>query len=299
MKYVALVTGASGYTGMHLCKALLEKGCTVHAVVRESSNLERLKKITDDRVIIHVYDAAADNLLNIFHISCPDVVYHLAAMVSSANGYNVIQPLLSSNIIFGTKVIEAMLQVGCKKLVNTSTSWVHYDQSQYSPVCLYAASKMAFVDIIKFYQDAYGLEVITLELCDSFGVDDNRKKLLNLIRDSVRSGKKLATTQGMQKISLLYIDDLIDGFIVSGNHLVENNNVYGCYILPAEEIMTLRELVDRIENICKVKVNISWGKLPYRPREVMSPWDKGTVLPGWRQNISFDDGIRMFMGCKQ
>ena len=41
----ALVTGANGFLGSHLCKLLSEKGYRVYALVRHSSNLSRLKDL--------------------------------------------------------------------------------------------------------------------------------------------------------------------------------------------------------------------------------------------------------------
>ena len=42
------------------------------------------------------------------------------------------------------------------------------------------------------------------------------------------------------------------------------------------------------------KLNIEWGGLPYRKREVMIPW-KGEVVPGWEAKISVEEGIQRFL----
>jgi hypothetical protein len=39
-------------------------------------------------------------------------------------------------------------------------------------------------------------------------------------------------------------------------------------------------------------LNINWGGKPYRKREVMRSWNKGSVVPGWRPIVSFSVGIK-------
>jgi hypothetical protein len=41
-------------------------------------------------------------------------------------------------------------------------------------------------------------------------------------------------------------------------------------------------------------LNIEWGGLPYRDREVMKPW-KGEVLKGWKAQKSLEQGIKEFI----
>ena len=51
----ALVTGANGFIGSHLVDQLLASGCTVHGLVRESSDL---KWLDASRVHLHRVDLA-------------------------------------------------------------------------------------------------------------------------------------------------------------------------------------------------------------------------------------------------
>jgi len=38
-------------------------------------------------------------------------------------------------------------------------------------------------------------------------------------------------------------------------------------------------------------VNVAWGGLPYRAREVIQPWTRYEVLPGWQARTALVDGI--------
>jgi nucleoside-diphosphate-sugar epimerase len=73
----ALVTGASGFIGTHLCAALVAHGCLVRALVRRTSQLTALKALDVELAYGDVTDA--DSLPAA--IAGCDVVYHLAGMV--------------------------------------------------------------------------------------------------------------------------------------------------------------------------------------------------------------------------
>jgi hypothetical protein len=48
--------------------------------------------------------------------------------------------LIQSNVLFGTQLLEAMGVNNTRNIVNTGTFWQHYNNEDYNPVCLYAAT---------------------------------------------------------------------------------------------------------------------------------------------------------------
>ena len=65
-----------------------------------------------------------------------------------------------------------------------------------------------------------------------------------------------------------------------------------CYALKAKERYTLRELASIFEDVTGKKLNIKWGALPYRRREVMVPWKNGEIVPEWAHKVSIKEGIK-------
>ncbi len=62
--------------------------------------------------------------------------------------------------------------------------------------------------------------------------------------------------------------------------------------------MKLKELSIIFEKATDTKLNISWGEREYREREVMLPWSKGNVVPGWKQQFSLAEAIKNTLGIK-
>ena len=185
-----------------------------------------------------------------------------------------------------------MAKLGPLLLVNAGTSWQHFEGRDYSPVCLYAATKQAFQDLLAYYVEACGLRVVTLKLYDTYGPLDTRPKLLSLLRKAARTATKLQMSAGEQLVDLVYIDDIVEAFLVAGRRLldgeVKSAEDYG---ISSGKLMPLREVVELYQRVTGYKVDVEWGARPYRPREVMMPWS-GLPLPGWTPRISFEEGIR-------
>jgi nucleoside-diphosphate-sugar epimerase len=133
-------------------------------------------------ITVHEFDGASSTMDEIVKRSNPDVVFHLASLFLSQHRPENVEPLIQSNLLFSTQLVEAMVNNGCKLLVNTGTSWQHFEDAHYSPVNLYAATKQAFEVILDYYVEAKGLALISLALFDTYGPGDPRPKLFSLLR---------------------------------------------------------------------------------------------------------------------
>src|SRR5690606_23561143 len=131
----------------------------------------------------------------------------------------------------------------------------------YSPVCLYAATKQAFESILAFYQETAQLGAITLTLFDTYGPEDRRSKLLPLLVRMKPDDEPLEMSPGEQKIDLVYIDDVIDAYLLAASMLLRGT-VSGCgeqYAVGTGVPISLRELVAVYERISGWQLPIQWG----------------------------------------
>ena len=289
-KQRALVTGSRGFIGSHLVRRLRESGWEVHELLRPRT--EESGSLGADASQVHAYFGSTDEVVGAVRIAKPHVVFHLASLFLAQHIPEQIVPLVESNITLGTQLLEAMKLTGTKRLVNTGTSWQHFQGDSYNPVNLYAATKQAFEDILKYYEETAGIQAITLSLFDSYGPGDTRKKLLHLLLDALRDGQVLEMSGGEQKIDLAHVDDLCAAFVHAAGLAEEpaapGSRVYG---VSGGDRMTLREVVETLERAAGRKISIRWGARPYREREVMQLWN-GPELPGWRPKVRLYDGFR-------
>ena len=191
-----------------------------------------------------------------------------------------IKDLILSNVYLGAALLEAAVEANVKWFLNTGTIWQNYipDSQEYCPVNLYAATKQAFIDMAKYYTEISELKFCTLKLCDTYGPDDTRPKILTLFKRIAETGETLDMSPGEQLIDLVYIDDVLDGF----EHLIlmlENDAcIKNDYVLSSGHPIRLKDLASMYEEITGKVLNINWGGRRYKQREVMIPWQEGNVL---------------------
>lgn len=234
------------------------------------------------------------SLIDYFNEVRPDLVIHLASLFLSEHKSNDIDNLVQSNILLGTQILEAMIETNTNNIINTSTSWQHYNNKEYNPVNLYAATKQAFEDILRFYTEAKGISAINLTIFDSYGAYDIRNKIINKLYNISNTDEILDMSFGEQKIDLIYIKDIIDAYLVAIDMLEEDKleEKMVKYYLNSDNPIKLREVVEIFEEVNNSKLNINWGKRPYREREVMDTYKLGKRLPNWYPRYNLHQGLQ-------
>jgi nucleoside-diphosphate-sugar epimerase len=233
-------------------------------------------------------------MIDILHAAAPDVVFHLASLFVVEHRPEDIDPLVRSNLLFPLQLIEAMTIVGARCLVNTGTSWQHYQAAAYRPVNLYAATKRAFEDLLAYYHQARDLSTITLKLFDTYGPGDPRRKLIWILVDAALRGEPLAMSPGEQIVDLTHVDDVVHGFLIAASRLLDGDQPLCEKYLLSGERQTVKRLVQVVEEALGRSIDVSFGGRPYRDREVMVPVSPGAdkCLPGWARSHSLAKDLK-------
>lgn len=297
MRRSILITGSTGFTGSHLVKALVtgEGKDNVAILTRKDSDLSVLGK---DLEKIKVYKTG-DNFNGLYEImqkAKPDVVVHLAGFFRAEHRKEDVDPMLKANVLFPIKLVDAMVAAGVKRLINTGTFWEHFiSPLRYNPVCLYAATKRAGGDIIRYYSEADGLKSVTLEVYDTYGPKDRRKKLMHLLNDSYHHGTNIKMSPGEQYLDLLYIDDLVRAYLKAIDYVLrKKSNTPETFSIGSGKSYKLKNVVGLFENIAGRKLPVEFGLRPYRKREMMRVRADIRLAArrlGWKPEVSLQEGI--------
>jgi nucleoside-diphosphate-sugar epimerase len=287
----ALVTGATGFIGRNLIRHLHGAGWNV-AVLSRGQGAAAAEKS-------YLYAGATADVMRAVEDFKPDTVFHLASLFLAQHTPEQVEPLIASNVLLGTQLLEAMRAAGVHSLVNAGTGWQNYDGDEYLPVNLYAATKQAFEDILLYYVETAGIRAVNLKLFDSYGPGDTRRKLLRLLLDCLRTGEPLGMSAGDQVLDLAHVDDICRAFLraseLAADTTQSGSAVYG---VSGDQRRTLRAVVDTLERVAGRTLPIVWGARPYRDREVMLPWS-GPPVPGWQPAIALEDGLHAVIEAEQ
>lgn len=290
-----VLTGGSGYIGSNLARKLYTLGYDIYVIVRQDSRLDLICDI-EKNINIYYFDGKILSLNNFMNEIKPDLVIHLASLFINEHTTLQIDELINSNILFSTQLIETSLRANVKYFINTGTHWQNYNGENYNPVNLYAATKEAFQNICKYYSEVTDMSIITIKLIDTYGPYDPRPKIMNLLKDIYFNKKTLNMSSGEQELGLLYIEDVIKAYLIAIEK-IQKMNPKECrtfFALP-KKIYSLREVVDIFQCAVGEKLDINWGKRPYRKREIMKIYINDENILENEDIIGLYEGIKCML----
>jgi dihydroflavonol-4-reductase len=235
---LALVTGASGFTGGHLARALLARGWRVRALVRSARAAEDLRAqgmavIQGDLADARVVDQAVAGCSHVFHIAAlyrearhPDQVYR------------------EVNVGGTRHVLSAAARHGVRRVIHCSTAGVHGEVARlpadesapFNQGDIYQETKLEG-ELLAQRAFADGLPGVVFRPVGIYGPGDLR--FLKLFR-TIQRGRFVMFGRGDVSYHMTYIDDLVDGIMLCAEHPQALGEVF---LLAGERYTSVNELV--------------------------------------------------------
>lgn len=211
----ALITGITGQDGSYLAEILLEKGYTVHGIIRRSSSfntaridhLYKNERILDEKLFLHYGDLIDPSSLNrLLQMIEPDEIYNLGAQSHVKVSFEIPDYTAQVDALGTLRFLDAIRETGLKKVkfYQASTSELYgkvqetpqSESTPFHPRSPYGVSKLFAYWSIVNYREAFGLHA-------SNGILFNH--------ESPRRGNTFVTkkiTRGVAQILLGTIDSI-------------------------------------------------------------------------------------------
>ena len=177
------ISGATGFIGKNLVDYLYSKGYDITVNIR-SDNTGLFKNN------IKIYRLNTDEILrdiSYFKERKFDGIIHLASNYLKIHQPSDIPAMLQSNILLGTHLLECAVISDVSWFINTGSFFQNKNKLEYSPVNLYSSMKQSFEQIAKYYYENNNLKFCTIKLSDTYGLNDPRNKLINLLINSLET----------------------------------------------------------------------------------------------------------------
>ena len=312
-----LVTGAAGFIGYHLSKALLKSGEQVvgydnlndyYEVSLKESRLEQLRNYD---VFTFVKGDLADKealmtLCEQYHF---DKVVNLAAQAGVRYSIENPDAYINSNIIGFYNILECCRHYPVKHLVFASSSSVYGANKKIpfstedkvdQPVSLYAATKKSNELLAYSYCKLYGIPATGLRFFTVYGPYGRPDMAYFKFTRAIEAGETIKVfNHGDMYRDFTYIDDIVEGVVRLLSHVPkqdENGTAYKIYNIGNNQPEKLMDFIEILEDAIGKKAEKEF--LPMQPGDVYQTYADVTDLMadvGFKPETSLREGIGRFM----
>jgi UDP-glucuronate 4-epimerase len=304
------VTGAAGFVGSRLAKALIQRGDTVigfdnfndyYAVAHKDRHLVDLLPSPQFTMIKgDLRDAPL--LRELFQQHKPDAVAHLAGM--AAVRYSVQYPLLYAdvNVQGSVNLLDAARQIGQPTCILASTGSVYGSDTPVPfvetaaaacPLAPYPASKRAMELFAFSYAHLWKLPTTIVRFFNVYGPHGRPDMMPWQWTQKILAGEPLTLYGGGKlKRDWTYIDDILAGFLAALEKKLPNEILnLGCGH-PVDNL----EFVEILENLLGKKAKIvDTPTPPSEPLITYADVSKAKRLLGYEPKVSVSEGLKRFV----
>jgi len=220
-----LVTGVAGFLGSALAQRLLDDGHKVLGLDDLSTGKEEVIPAGVEFELGDMLDRPKLWTL-LQDVEC---VYHLAAKVAVQESILYPREYNSTNVGGTVSVMEAMRDVGVKRVVFTSSGAIYGAQKAQplhelmvpSPDSPYAVSKLSAEFYVKTIGKLWGIETVTLRIFNAYGPGqhlpaDHPPVIPNFLKQAVKGGSLIVHNSGSQTRDFVYLDDVVNALTRAG-----------------------------------------------------------------------------------
>jgi len=219
-----LITGAAGFLGSNLANFLVREGHQVRGL--DDLSTGDPKAISQD--VLFTRGDVNDRPKLWTLLQDVDCVYHLAARVSVPESVLYPREYNATNVGGTVSLMEAMRDVGVRRVVFISSGAVYGDQSEQplretataNPSSPYAVSKLAAEYYIRTIGDLWGIETVSLRVFNAYGAGQHLPPshppvIPNFLRQAVRGGTIVLHGDGSQTRDYVFVDDVVTAMIAA------------------------------------------------------------------------------------
>ena len=311
-----LVTGAAGFIGFHVSKALLERGDRVtgydivnnyYDISLKHSRLELLNKYAH----FDFFKGALEDATLISETvnkGSFDTIIHLAAQAGVRYSLEHPETYISSNIVGTFNILEAVKKNSTPHLLFASSSSVYganektpfsVEDKTDSPVSLYAATKKSNELMAYSYSHLYDMHVTGMRFFTVYGPYGRPDMALFKFTKNILDGKPIEVyNNGDMYRDFTYIDDIVKGVVelIDKSCVFKRNPPFAVYNIGNNTPVKLSDFVSLIEDVLGKKAEIVYK--PIQPGDVCKTYADVEMLmkdTGFKPETELRDGIERFI----
>lgn len=281
-----LLTGATGFIGSHVARALVAAGHEIQTLVLPNDDLWRIRDILPSLVMI------PGNLLD-SSFACPsqsfDCCIHLAWYVEP--GKYLESPQNKQWVETSVRFARTLQAAGCRRFVAAGTCFEYAtsdeplrEDSPSGPRTLYAQSKLELFKALQPLQ----MEIAWVRFFYQYGPYEDPRRLVPVVINALLRGQEARLVPGDRRRDFLHIED-----VASAVAAVAQSHLTGAVNIGSATPTTVAEIGTKIGQLISKPELIKLGALPYSPTEPMHVLADNTKLKstGWQAKFDLEHGL--------
>lgn len=262
----AIVTGATGFIGRALTKALLARGVQAIAVGRDEQKLNALQSLGADAFRVSYEDyGRLDEVIDARNV---DVFYHCA--FSGGFGGEALRDysLQLDNAKRACDAVASALRMGVKKFVLASTvntvelRGLIEDETAFPRyTCIYSAGKLAAEIMGKTLARNGNMAFSVARIAMPYGEGNPARTLPNIVMEQLSAGIRPRLIEGNDLYDLVYIADVAEGLLAMGESGLKDRDYY----IGHRKLQTFRAWMTQMRDALSPATELGFGEYPGAP----------------------------------
>lgn len=295
-----LITGAAGFLGSTIANQLAREGHQVRGL--DDLSTGDPQALSPD---VHFTRGDVSDRPKLWTLLQEvDCVYHLAARVSVPESILYPREYNAVNVGGTVSLMEAMRDVGVKRVVFASSGAIYGDQEIQPltegqtprPSSPYAVSKLAAEYYIRTIGALWGIETVCLRIFNAYGPGQHLPAssppvVPYFLRQAVRNGTLVINGDGLQTRDYVYVDDVVYAMVAAATA----PNINGLVINIGSGVETsIRSLAELVLSVTGSQTNIVFSsQISGGVSRLCADLSLAAQKLNYKPSIKLEDGLRL------
>ncbi len=291
----AIVTGATGFVGRHLVRALARHSIEITAVVREiSDKTEFLRSYPSVRILVCPLVNLGELPVMLGKAEDETVFYHLGweGTAGEARANHQVQ---LANVSYTLDALETAQRTGCDGFVGAgslmeyeSTAAVYDLTANPSQANIYSTAKLTAHYMSRIKAADGNIRYVWPYITNAYGEDEVSARFLNTTVRNILTGQEMNFSAATQLYDFIHIDDVAEAFYLVGQYGKNGKT----YCVGSGAPRSLKEYIIAIRDAIDKRLLLRFGDKPGICLEAKY-FDTASLVQdtGFQPKVSFGEGI--------
>lgn len=259
-----LILGAAGFIGTNLAIGLAKDETNVITLADKSKSFFSSDVYFRNTEIV---ECSLNTEMDFSLLEGKDIVYHLVSTNAPSTSNHQISHDIEENVVFSTRLFDACVQYGIKKVVFLSSGGTVYgkeaacpisEDTLTKPICSYGVQKIMIEKLLYLYHYTYGLDYRIIRLSNPYGPyqrpDGGLGAVSTFIYKALKGEPITVYGDGTVVRDFIYIDDAIRGIL----NIVNGENEHRIFNLGSGCGTSINDLLETIQKTLQCDTNIAY-----------------------------------------